>query len=53
MREYINSKLELYVQLSELEDAVTSQIGFENCFFFIPKTHPNNLYYRLLFIMIL
>ena len=33
MREYINSKLELYVQLSELEDAVTSQIGFENYFF--------------------
>ena len=54
MREYINSKLELYVQLSELEDAVTSQIGFENYFFFVllPKTHPNNLYYRLLFIMI-
>ena len=33
MREYINSKLELYVQLSELEDAVTSQIGFQNFFF--------------------
>ena len=50
MREYINSKLDLYVQLSELEDAVTSQIGFENCFFIlIPQTHLNNLYRHIIY----
>ena len=51
MREYVNAKLELFVQLTELEDVVASQIargtsrepGFSNC-----KLFKTILYFKLI-----